>query len=310
MFNKYVPGSGVGSNNISVRRAKLLKASANCNRFCNIIDSTIKTIDINSTPSIPTNITAVSVINTNIVIISWNSPLSDGGNPILNYQIVNNVDNIIYTVSSTTFSLTLSNISINTTYVFYISAININGNSGFGSSNTLIIYYSSGLIFNSYTTLGTSTFSYFNQSAIDIFQLSPDYFGITTTIYDNYSDFNIPDGQSYFSISFQGLFYAAISGLYTFYFFDNETNYNNDDLSYFYIGDNALNPTLDNINTITKYDSEPYSSLTIYLSENTYYPILLYYGQSLGGQSLVLGFSLPDSLEIIYDGTNYFYSLQ
>ena len=33
MFNKYVPGSGVGANNISVRRAKKIRA-APCNSNC------------------------------------------------------------------------------------------------------------------------------------------------------------------------------------------------------------------------------------------------------------------------------------
>ena len=158
---------------------------------------------------------------------------------------------------------------------------------------------------------------------ISVFSNIPDFSGSVNTIniltYDSDTDWapfqvtganTTPPGgasYSYFAISLSGYFYAQQTGSHTFYF-KNSNNVSNDDVSYFYIGANALSPTSSNYTTATVFDNAGGTSntYTTNLVSGTYYPILLYYGQTFGGAFLALGFSTP-SVAQTYNGSGYFF---
>lgn len=103
---------------------------------------------------------------------------------------------------------------------------------------------------------------------------------------------------TYFNIALEGYLYTGdTGGDYTFVFYQL---YNNDDVSYFYFGDNAQNPSTSNVDQITTY-ADPSNSFTAGdLEPQTYYPILMYYGQSFGGSCLTLGVITPYNTDIDY----------
>jgi len=171
----------------------------------------------------------------------------------------------------------------------------------------------SGLTFR--TFLNNDSFIYTQDglpTSIDIFNNTPDSTGIVTTINTlTNSDWIVYDSAfnneylNYFAISLSGYFYTTVTGTYTFYFY----NYNgrNDDISFFYIGDNAINPTTTNYSNVTTFDMDvSLASYRINLNANTYYPVLLYFGQSFGGYNLTLGVQAPGDECINYD-SKYFY---
>lgn len=169
---------------------------------------------------------------------------------------------------------------------------------------------SSGLQFYSFTTQPhQNVFSYLNSNAIGLFTTAtPDVSGIVPYILENYSSFGITI-NSYFSINVNGFFKTSTGGTYTFIFYNTGNGLCNDDLSYFYIGSNAINPTLTNINKSVDFTfSAGNATYSIDLSGNTYYPIQIFYGQSGGGQDFSFGF-VPPNGNITYDGTGYFYTV-
>ena len=125
-----------------------------------------------------------------------------------------------------------------------------------------------------------------------VFQTTPFFSGNTTTINSNWSDFNVDNIPEWFNIRCSGFFYAKTSGTYTFTFISNGVP--NDDISNFYIGDNAISPTETNFNNHTEYIS-PVSDTTfsIALEQGKNYPIAIYYGQSWGGRGFGLGITSP-----------------
>jgi hypothetical protein len=137
---------------------------------------------------------------------------------------------------------------------------------------------------------------------VDFFSTAiPDVSGTITMINNNWSDFGIDTGDN-FSIKVSGAFYAPISGIYSFEF------YGNDDLTAFYFGNSGSNPTLENADLITYYYSDiSLTNYSIFLKANTYYPILLYYGQSYGGYAFTMEITLPDG-STTYDGTGLFFT--
>lgn len=93
-----------------------------------------------------------------------------------------------------------------------------------------------------------------------------------------------------------GLFYAPVSGTYTFYM-------SNNDSSYFWLGNNALSGyTISNSNI---NNSSGYSRLscTSYLNGGEYYPIRIHASIS---EFFNFGFSLPNGKKV-YEGTGYFF---
>lgn len=142
---------------------------------------------------------------------------------------------------------------------------------------------------------------------------TPDFTGIATD-FQNYN--NTPtnfatyqctaenttfDGEAYnyFNISLDGYLYTGDNpGIYQFIF--KQYNINNDDLSYFYFGENALHPTNTNYSTATIFNNDDNVFTTPYLDRNSYYPILLYYGQSFGGAYLAMGLISPGDASTDY----------
>ena len=182
-----------------------------------------------------------------------------------------------------------------------------------------------GLHYNTFLT--NNTFVYTGDTLptdISIFNTTPNFSGSVSEIniitYNSDADwapFQItganttpPGGNpySYFAISLSGYFYAQETGSHTFYF-ENSNDITNDDVSYFYIGANALNPSSSNYTTATVFDNTggTSNSYTTNLVAGTYYPILMYYGQSFGGAIISLGFSTP-SVARTYNGAGYFFS--
>jgi hypothetical protein len=163
-----------------------------------------------------------------------------------------------------------------------------------------------GLRFSSFTTLGNNCFSIFNDQAIDIFNGIPDVSGVVQFVNENYDDFGVFQNDD-ISIMIDGQFYAETTGNYTFIFYDSN-NLPNDDLSYFYIGENALQPSLLNIDKIVTYQTNYEDAIfTIALTAGTFNPIVMFFGQSGGGKILALGVVFPNSSEIIYNNLPFFH---
>jgi hypothetical protein len=78
-------------------------------------------------------------------------------------------------------------------------------------------------------------------------------------------------------------------------------------MTYFYFGDNALNPTLLNVDQVTTFDNSTgtTSFTTPSLNAYTYYPILVYYGQSFGGAYLTVGLISPNETTANYSPTAF-----
>lgn len=110
-----------------------------------------------------------------------------------------------------------------------------------------------------------------------------------------------PEGPfTYFNISLQGYLYTGeTGGVYQFTFYQL---YNNDDLTFFYFGNHASSPTINNVDQITKYSEDTTNNTytTDILKPNTYYPILIYYGQSFGGAFLTVGVKGRNDTEYDY----------
>jgi hypothetical protein len=174
-------------------------------------------------------------------------------------------------------------------------------------TNNKFMNYSSGLIFKTFTKLFKESFDGDNKNSIGIFQKSPDNTGITHIIQSNWNDFGVND-ITQFSISFQGYFYSKTAGVYTFYFYDPlHKNRLTDDLCYFFIGNNALYPSMHNINKKVFYYESGLPTYSIPLPANAYTPILMYYGQGGGPKSVSLGFSTPTNKTIMFNGDGYFF---
>jgi hypothetical protein len=128
------------------------------------------------------------------------------------------------------------------------------------------------------------------------------------SVFENLADFG--GGGTYYSINLNGFFKTSLDGTYTFIFYDTNNGLCNDDISYFYLGSNAVIPTLDNINMAVDFTvGAGGSTYSVDLSGNTYYPLQLFYGQSYGGQVFSFGFTPPQGNSILYDGTGYFYTV-
>jgi hypothetical protein len=198
----------------------------------------------------------------------------------------------------------IGSLQVNVSYSVRLRAVNAIGTGTISSPLVFSIEVplTPGLRFASFTSLGGNCFSIFNTGAIGIFNGTPDVSGIVQYVHENYSDFGVSQYQNDMSIMISGLFFAEISGEYTFVFYDTNTNLANDDLSYFYIGENTLYPSMVNINKAVYYPYGPGDCLyTVTLEAGTYTPILMFYGQSGGGTSLALGVVFPNSAQIVYN---------
>ncbi len=157
-----------------------------------------------------------------------------------------------------------------------------------------------------------------HENALSIFSGKyPVKVGTTTSINckeTGYSKYGLTDkNPTSVMISFFGYFKPNKSGIWKFYF--GTGGLSNDDLSTFWFGDNALNPSTNNFSykadftfTLNKADQNLYSWTTPELTKDTYYPVLLNWGQYVGGAIMGFGFQEPGSTTVNYDMTNLFYS--
>ena len=140
---------------------------------------------------------------------------------------------------------------------------------------------------------------------------TPTHTGVTTNLRNTYcatgglSNSNVSNDQvgpiaviSVYSVEWFGLFYAPITGTYTFYL-------TSDDTSVLWIGTNALSGyTTGNALFYTLYVYTEVTA-TIALTAGQYYPFRFQYGAG-GGDTLRFSFTPPGGSRV-YDGTGYFF---
>jgi len=150
-----------------------------------------------------------------------------------------------------------------------------------------------------------------NSNNFAIFNNNYNSTGTITTIENSndtnslYSTYGFSTNQS-IALKFQGYFTPNVTGNWGFLLGDIKSNLANDDISYLWIGENALNPTSSNANGMC-YWYTSFSSCYIYtqLTAGVSYPILMYYGQGNGGFAVSLGI-IPPGGSVTYDGSSYF----
>jgi len=142
----------------------------------------------------------------------------------------------------------------------------------------------------------------------------PTYTGITTNLRNTYAatcGFNNSNrgeditiggitAKIVYSVEWTGVFYAPVSGTYTFYL-------QSDDSSYLWLGDNALSGyTTANCLINSNYNGGIEVSTSINLVAGQYYPIRIQFGDGGGFQFLKFRFTLPNGT-FVYEGTGYYY---
>ena len=112
------------------------------------------------------------------------------------------------------------------------------------------------------------------------------------------------------ALQFKGYFLPDVTGEWTFW----QSNYysTNDDMTALYIGNTAMTPTTSNIDKYVQYKhSRGQTAYRVTLTAGIYYPITLYYGQSIGYKHVGFGYTSPADTtnNINYDGTGKFFNL-
>ena len=170
--------------------------------------------------------------------------------------------------------------------------------------------YKPGLQYNGY--LNNRGFNNYNSATnFSIFSTESQISGIITTINNSNNTPSLYEtygfsGNQYIALKFSGYFVPNVTGKWGFIMGSTSTNLPNDDLSYLWIGNNAMSPTSSNYSGMCYY----YSSMTqayVYMDlvAGQYYPLLMYWGQSWGGFVISLGIVLPNGIKT-YDGSEYF----
>ena len=114
------------------------------------------------------------------------------------------------------------------------------------------------------------------------------------------SMFGISNDGNDVALSIQGLFRASETGTWT-------VSLVADDVAYLWLGDSANSPKSNNFLINTTSSQYPAGATsTIYLQNNVYYNLQLYWGQSSGGGVLKLQFTSPSG-KIFTDGTGCYY---
>ncbi len=109
---------------------------------------------------------------------------------------------------------------------------------------------------------------------------------------------NVASNLNY-SVEWYGLFFAPITGSYTFYL-------SSDNYSYFWIGQNALSGyTVANSNISAEWDMGERNA-TISLTGGQYYPFRLQFGDAGGGAYFKFSWAPPSGVRV-YEGTGYLF---
>ena len=151
----------------------------------------------------------------------------------------------------------------------------------------------------------------FISNNISIFNNEPNRKGIVTTIQNSnntnslYSTYGFSTNQN-IALKFKGSFIPNVTGTWQFLLGNINTKLANDDISYLWVGNNALTPTASNYTGMCNYET-PFAScyINVPLTAGVSYPILMYWGQGDGGFSISLGI-VPPGGTLTYNGTPYF----
>ncbi|GAC1327510.1 MAG: hypothetical protein NVSMB17_01630 [Candidatus Dormibacteria bacterium] len=91
-----------------------------------------------SAPSEPRGVTASGTGKVGEIRLDWNSPLSDGGSPVISYRVYRSQDGSVYSriaeVPSTSLTFTDSGLVVLSTYRYRVTAVNAVGESGGNSA--------------------------------------------------------------------------------------------------------------------------------------------------------------------------------
>jgi hypothetical protein len=128
IMNHYVPGSGVGATSVFARRAKLYRATPN----------TTPVIPL-KVPDAPTSVNVVS--GDSAVLVSFTSPINNGGASITSYTVVSSPGGI--TASGASSPINVTGLTNGTAYTFTVYATNSVGNSVSSSSSSSVTPISS-----------------------------------------------------------------------------------------------------------------------------------------------------------------------
>jgi hypothetical protein len=236
------------------------------------------------------------VVNATTVRLTVSSPPGT-----TNYKYSLNSGTTYTTVSppQTAGPIVVTGLTAGNTYPTVVKAFNTAGDSP--ASNTLNVYIEPpqavGLAFGTFTQ--EPLFDYFHTTALNTFLREPDASGTVDYIHNNFNEFTTTDTN--YSTMFWGFFDAPTTGTYTFVFYNTDNQLANDDLSYFYYGANVAAPSVENIDKAVFYpDASNTSVLSVSLSAGTV-PVLMYFGQSIGGQECSLGVIYPDSSTVVYE---------
>ena len=143
---------------------------------------------------------------------------------------------------------------------------------------------------------------------------TPNITGVTTNLRNTYcatggfNNTNYTTGQdiaiggigvnTVYSVEWVGLFYAPVTGTYTFYL-------NSDDGSRLWVGSNATSGYTTSNSNLAGGGAVEYS-VAISLTIGTYYPFRLQYGDGGGGEFITFSFSPPSGVRV-YEGTGYYF---
>jgi hypothetical protein len=142
---------------------------------------------------------------------------------------------------------------------------------------------------------------------------TPNITGVTTNLKNTYcatGGFNNPNtsdtavggiaATTVYSVEWTGLFYAPITGTYTFYLAS-------DDSSYLWIGSTATSGyTTANALINNLYTGPAEKSATMSMTAGTYYPFRLQFGDAAGGEFITFTFAPPGQSRV-YEGTGYYF---
>ena len=199
-----------------------------------------------------------------------------------------------FITSATGTSLIDAGLTANTLYTYYVTPTNGGGLSG-------------GLYFTIYNGYHNESVTFTSTAALRTTGL----LALNTGYNSNISDINVGtngaipiDGSlSSYTVEWFGYFLANVTGTWTFFT-------NSDDGSYLWMDSSALSGNYTTTNAIVKNGgghAMVERSGTISLTSGTYYPIRILFGESGGGDNLIVSFTPPSGTKTT-NGSGYYFS--
>jgi hypothetical protein len=156
----------------------------------------------------------------------------------------------------------------------------------------------SGLAYTVYSNYYSDTVGFFDTATLLASGTTSNLSNLTNATGGNRAD----NDQLVFSCLFSGFFLAQTTGNYTF-------TITSDDAGHFWIGDNALSGYTTanaNINNGGTHGAQTVTSSAIALTANTYYPILIMYGNFGGPNSFAFSFTPPSGTQT-FNGSGWYF---